>query len=316
IWRLFRVPLDAAALQRWGAPYLHIHRADYIAVLAKALRQADPETLRLGAEVRDYRQTETSVTVRLADGSTFSGDVLIGADGIHSIIRTQMLGPEAPRFTGNVAWRVVVPVDQLGEHAPDPTACVWMGKRRHGVTYRLRRGTLANFVGVVKRTDWTSEAWTERGNKADALADFAGWHPTIQTLLEAGSEFYRWALFDRPPLPRWVDGSAALLGDAAHPMLPFMAQGAAMAVEDGWVLARALSSELTMAQGLNRYQAARLDRTAKVQAVSRDNATTFHKSTPLSQLATYGPMWLAGRFAPALIRQRQDWLYGYDVCAF
>ncbi len=310
---LFHIPLAEHAVKRWGAPYLHIHRADYISVLAKALRDESPDGLHLGAEIIGYTQTEDAVEVQLADGRRITGDALIGADGIHSPVREQMLGAEKPIFTGNVAWRAVVPMAALGADGPRPTACAWMGPGKHCVTYRLRRGTLANFVGVVERDDWTTESWTERGTREAALADFEGWHPTITRMLGEADALYRWALFDRAPLPQWVNGRVGLLGDAAHPMLPFMAQGAAMAVEDAWVVAREVTQKPSPARGLEAYQHLRQTRTGRVQAGSRANAKTFHKRTWAGQLATYGPMWLAGKFAPMAVHKRQDPLYGYDV---
>lgn len=313
--QLFTVPLDKAALARWGSPYLHIHRADYIAVLEQALRRQNPDGLKFDKQVVGYRQTAEQVTAILADGQELTGDLLIGGDGIHSPLQRQMLGDAKPVFTGNVAWRAVVPMDRLGTLAPRPTASAWMGPGKHCVTYRLRRGTLANFVGVVERDDWTVESWTEQGTAAEALADFDGWHPTITGLLREAESLYRWALFDRPPLPKWVDGRVALLGDAAHPMLPFMAQGAAMAVEDAFVLAQQCMTGKDAAAGLAAYQALRYRRASRVQAQSRANAKTFHKRSRLGQLATYGPMWLAGKIIPAAIHARQDPLYGFDVTA-
>lgn len=312
---VFNIPLADAAVERWGAPYLHIHRADFIAILEKALREKNPSALRLGAELVDYEQTGEAVSARLADGNQISGDVLIGCDGIHSNIRTAMLGADEAIFTGNVAWRAVVPIDRLGDLAPRPTACAWMGPGKHCVTYRLRRGDLANFVGVVERDDWTSESWTQQGTAAQALADFDGWHPTLTRLLSEADTLYRWALFDRAPLAKWVDGRVALLGDAAHPMLPFMAQGAAMAVEDAWTLAQRLNSTGDARSALKAYQTLRFARASHVQAQSRANAKTFHKRSRLSQIATYGPMWLAGKMAPTAIHARQDRLYGHDVTA-
>ena len=152
-----------------------------------------------------------------------------------------------------------------------------------------------------------------RHARRGALADFADWHPTITRLLGEADELYRWALFDRAPLPRWVDGRVAILGDAAHPMLPFMAQGAAMAVEDAWVLAREVTQKSSLARGLEAYQHLRQARAGQVQAGSRANAKIFHKRTWAGQLATYGPMWLAGKFAPMAVHRRQDPIYGYDV---
>ena len=315
---LFNVALGEAARQRWGGPYLHIHRADYIAALREALDRVAPNAVRTGSKLIAYHQDHAGITAHLEDGHTVSGDVLIGADGIHSVVREQMLGPDRPVFTGNVAWRVVVPVAALGNDAPNPTACAWMGRGMHGVTYRLRRGELANFVGVVERSDWHDEGWQATGSRAEALADFVGWDPSVTRILAAAQDgqMFRWALFDRAPLKRWTEGRAALLGDAAHPMLPFMAQGAAMAVEDAWVIAAQLAQEKGDAmRALRQYQDTRYGRATEVQAASRANAKTFHKRTFMGRLATYGPMWLAGRAAPWAVRQRLDATYGYDVTA-
>ena len=311
--RLFSFALSDAAVKRWGSPYLHIHRADLIAVLQSALQAKAPGAVRLGAQVEGYVQDSDGVAAVLSDGAEIAGDVLIGADGIHSPIRAQMHGPDQPQFTGNVAWRAVVPIDRLGNDVPDPVACAWMGRGQHAVTYLLRGGELANFVGVVERSDWTNESWTEEGSRAQALADFSGWHPTITRMIEASDQMFRWALFDRAPLKSWIEGRVALLGDACHPMLPFMAQGAAMAIEDAFVLAASLSKHGKIATALESYQNTRLARASKVQAGSRANAKTFHQRTSLGRLSTYGPMWLAGRVAPALIQARQDWIYGHDV---
>ncbi|MEM1086531.1 MAG: FAD-dependent monooxygenase [Pseudomonadota bacterium] len=312
---LFSIPLGEAGLKRWGSPYFHIHRADYISLLEEAVRKRSPEAVRLGVDVIGFSQTETQISAKLADGSEIAGDILIGADGIHSATRTQMLGPDTPNFTGNVAWRAVVPIEKLGKHAPDPTACVWMGAGKHCVTYRLRRGTLANLVAVVETDDWISEAWTQRGSREEALAEFSDWHPTIRAMIETADAHYRWALFDREPLKTWVDGRAALLGDAAHPMLPFMAQGAAMAVEDAWVLAQEITDSDNTPAALKTYEQKRYARASEVQAGSRANANTFHKRAAGAQFATYGPMWLAGKIAPSIIYRRQDPIYKYDVTA-
>lgn len=314
--RIFRVAVGDAAVRRWGARYLHVHRADLLEALAVELEARAPGSVHLDSGVAGYEQTATSVSARLEGGGLVEGDVLIGADGIHSSVRTQMLGPEAPVFTGNVAWRATVPMEKLSGLVPPPTACIWPGPGRHAVTYRLRRGTLANFVGVVERSDWQHESWTEQGTREEALADFAGWHPVVTNLIEKADSHYRWALFDRAPLRQWSDGRAVVMGDAAHPTLPFMAQGAVMAIEDAFVLAReCAAAPEDIPATLARVYAARIARTTGVQKGSRANAATFHKRSALAQLATYGPMWLAGRLAPNAIRARQDWLYAQDVTA-
>lgn len=314
---VFRVPLGAPAERRWGAPYLHIHRADYIDALVDCVQDTPNITLHLGAELSDIQENTTDVGVTLNDGRTVSGDMLIGSDGLNSRVREWLHGPDTPRFTGNVAWRAVVPMDVLGPHAPELTACAWMGRGRHAVTYRVRGGAFVNFVGVVERDDPGREDWAARGAKAEALRDFEGWHPTVTQLIEAVSDgaLFRWALYDRDPLPFWSRGRVSVLGDAAHPMLPFMAQGAAMATEDAWVLADALSRSSGVEAALQTYHARRIARASRVQAASRANAKTFHRRTLPTQLATYSPMWLAGRIAPGAVRARFDWLYGMDVTA-
>jgi len=248
---VFDIPLVQTAKKRWGALYLHIHRADYISALSSGLPKG---VLQLNTKAVSYDQTKESVSVTLRDGQVLTANYLIGADGLRSTIRQQMLGKDAPQFTGNMAWRAVVPIDRLGKLAPNPTACAWFGPNRHAVTYRLG-------------AQWQEEGWSLSGDKAEALKDFEGWHPIIQNLIENADRLNRWALFDRAPLNTWTEGRIALMGDAAHPMLPFLAQGAAMAVEDAWVLAEVISS----GQALSDYQDRRLARTTKVQAASRAN---------------------------------------------
>ncbi|MEP4050622.1 MAG: FAD-dependent monooxygenase [Litorimonas sp.] len=304
---VFDIPLAETSLQRWGAPYLHIHRANYIAVLSKTLPEG---VLKLNSGVVGYQKSANTVSVKLADGSVLSSSYLVGADGIRSSVREQLIGPDSAQFTGNVAWRTVVPTELLGDLAPNPTACAWFGPGRHAVTYRLGvDGNVVNFVGVVEQDNWQEEGWSIPGIKENLQNDFKGWHPVIRNIIENADDLYRWALFDRPPLERWVDDSVALMGDAAHPMLPFLAQGAAMAVEDAWVLAEVISN----GDDLSEYQNRRHSRTTKVQAASRANMGLFHKVSRTAQLMTYGPMWMAGKMAPNIVHRRMDWLYGCDV---
>jgi salicylate hydroxylase len=313
--QIFTVPLKDVAVARYGAPYLHLHRADLLEVLVRALIARAPQSMRMSAKVTDYRLDGTGVVARLANGSEVAGDILIGADGIHSAVRAQMLGPDAPRFTGNVAWRLVVPADGLRDLVP-PSACIWAGPGRHAVTYYLRRGELVNFVGVVEQTSWQQESWTAEGDKTELAADFAGWHDTLQQIIARAGACHRRALFDRAPLDRWSDGPVTLLGDACHPMLPFLAQGAVMAIEDAWVLSRCLAAQpQDPALALQRYASLRQPRTARVQLGARANAKNFHVRSKAGQLAKYGALWLGARVLPSVIHARQDWIYGYDVTA-
>ena len=330
---VFAIDAVNATQKRWGAPYLHVHRADLVAALAAALRERMPGALVTGAEMRSLQQDDAGARVTLADGRTLDAGIVVGADGIHSRVREQLFGASNPQFTGNVAWRATVAVDRLGAHAPPPSACVWVGPGRHAVTYRLRGGALANIVGVVEHDDWHSESWTERGERAQAVADFAGWHPVVTTLIGAADEHYRWALFDRPPLARWHDGRAVLVGDACHPMLPFLAQGAAMAIEDAWVLAAMLArggpdadagdsnarddsaAAKHLGDAFADFTVARAGRVRKVYDGARHNMRVFHHRNRAKQALVYGTMRVGGRLLPGVAASRLDWLYGEDVTA-
>ncbi|MFT6489892.1 MAG: salicylate hydroxylase [Parvibaculaceae bacterium] len=314
--QIFCFPLGAEIEARHGAPYLHIHRADLHQELAATLERRVPGALHLGASVAGFEQERTGARLILKDGTTVAGDVLIGADGIHSKVREGLFGPAKPRFTGNTAWRATVPAARVRENLIPPNATVWAGPHGHVVTYYLRGGELINIVGVREAREWQDESWTTPGNKQDLLDDFAPWCAEIQELLRAvnADTCFKWALHDREPMENWSSGRVSLLGDACHPTLPFLAQGAAMAIEDAYVLARSLAQCVEAPeQGLQAYQAARMERTAKVQLGSRANSRFFHKSSVLSQGLTYGPVWLAGKFAPGFIASQLDWLYGEDV---
>lgn len=312
--RIFSLRMKGYAQSRWGARFFQIHRADLQTALAATLAARQPGALVTGAQVSTYTTSPGGAGVRMADGSDRAGDLVVGADGLHSVLRRRMLGAERPRFTGNVAWRSLVPVDRLGRDAPGPTGCIWAGEGRHAVTTRVRAGRMVNFVGIVEQADWRHEGWAIPGKPEQALRDFRGFHPTIRRILEESGEIYRWALFDRAPLDRWTDGAVALLGDAAHPMLPSMAQGAVQAMEDAHVLARTLKRELaagrTVPQGCARYFQTRIARASRVQAMSARNLTLFHRRGRLARAATFGPAWLAGAAAPWILHRRQDWIYG------
>lgn len=306
---VFRLPMKGYAEARWGAPFVHVHRADLVDALAARLQGLAPNALHLGRPVSGY---DPNGTLHFADGMRETGDIVIGADGLRSVIREQMHGLDRPRFTGNIAWRAVVPVAEL-DTPPPPTACVWAGHKRHAVTTRLRAGTLANFVGMVEEPEPSPEGWRIVGAREDAQAAFEAWHPVIAGLIGKAPVLNRWALFDRAPLPHWHEGHVALLGDAAHPMLPSMAQGAVQALEDAWTLASQLEAVGEVETGLSAYYRSRIDRTARIQAGSAANARMFHKASTLGTVGFYGPMALGARLAPGLIHARQDWVYRHDV---
>jgi salicylate hydroxylase len=310
---LSRIPLGDAVVSRFHTPYFHVHRADLIAVLARAVASEPRIALRLGAACARCEIDARGAAVALASGEQLRADLVAGADGIRSTVRESLFGPEQPRFTGNVAWRGLVPASALAGADVRPVAALWVGPGAHFVHYYVRGGALVNFVGVVERGDWREESWTARGAKSELLRDFAGWHPTVRAIVQLAPEdgCFRWALFDRDPLPSWSRGAATLLGDACHPTLPFMAQGACMAIEDAAVLAECIGAAAVaeIPTALARYEALRRARTAGIQLGSRRNASLYHMRAPRSWLRN-----LRLRSGGGLGGQ-SDALYGYDAFA-
>jgi salicylate hydroxylase len=244
-------------------------------VLLDAVRAAKPDAIRLNARLTGFDDDGTRVTVRLADGTSISADSLVGADGVHSRVRNILAGDDRPQFTGCMAWRGLVPVDKLPAHLRRNAGVNWVGPGGHVINYQLRGGEIFNFVGIVER-DWRVESWTERGTREECAADFPGWHADIHTIIRNIAEPYKWALLGREPLTRFSRGRITLLGDAAHPTLPMLAQGANMAIEDGMVLARCLSAFDDPETALARYDAARVERTARLVRGANENAKRFH----------------------------------------
>jgi len=306
------VPLGKQAALRYGAPYWHVHRADLHHVLAQASVDAGVELI-LSATITHYSENVAvnNVSVHLADGREFSADLLIGADGIRSNVREQMLGREHPIFMKQVAWRGTVPVSALRTKVK-PDACVWAGPGRHFVSYYLRGGEYVNFVAVEERNDWLSESWREEGNIEELRQAFLGWHPEVSDLLASASSTFLWALNGRRELPTWHEGRVVLLGDACHPMLPFMAQGAAMAIEDAYVLAQYLSC-YTIDEALMQYEQVRKPRATKIQQMSKANAGLYHMHGGVLGKMKLKALQAASRFVPSVIQSKLDAVYGYDV---
>ncbi len=298
-------PLGQAVRDKYGFPYYHIHRGDLLRVLVEAAERSTAIELNTASEVTGFEQAGR---VRaFVGGAVHEGDALIGADGIHSAVRAGLFGDDAPRFTGNVAWRALVPTERLPTGLVRPTATAWWGPHKHFVHYYLRSETLVNCVCVVEKSGWEVESWTEPGEFAELKSDFAGWHDDIQALIDNmdPSSLYKWALHDRAPMPRWGEGAVTLLGDACHPTLPFMAQGAAMAIEDAAVLAGCLAAAHSVPAALKRYEDLRRQRTAGVQNGSRRNAKVFH--------LTGIKAWLRNRAASRAGGRTADGLFRYDA---
>ncbi len=310
--RIFRTALGATAEARWGAPYLHVHRADLLAVLSGAAREAGAD-IRGGTRVEGYVLHPEGPALKLAGGEALSGDLVIGADGIRSALRAGLNGPEEPDFTGQIAWRGTIAAARLPDRLVAPDATVWAGPGRHLVTYYLRGGSLVNFVAVEERSAWTAEGWSVQGDPDQLRRGFVGWHEDVTGLLDQVGETFLWGLFGRPEQVRWVDGPVLLIGDAAHPMLPFMAQGAAMALEDVAVLVAELRAAGDPAEALLAHEERRWPRVARVQRISLANGRFFHKRSGLARLGNWGLVSAVSRLAPGLAAAQLDWLYGHDA---
>ncbi|MFW6093186.1 MAG: FAD-dependent monooxygenase [Pseudomonadota bacterium] len=304
-------PLGPFSEARYGAPYYHVHRADLHAMLLDAVR-ARGITLRTATHCRGADQDHDGPWVEL-DDSAVRHDVVVGCDGIRSVVRNAVVEGTAPRFTGHVAWRAMVPADALAQAPVAPTATVWLGPGRHFVHYYVRAGELVNFVGVVEAGQWREVSWRSKGDPAELAADFAGWNPMVGSLIEAAEDVYKWALFDHEPLPTWTRGGITLLGDACHPMLPYLAQGAAMAIEDAWVLSRMLERwEDLPREGLGEYERYRRPRTARVQQRSRQQGEEFHLADPGAVMRRNFKLAVGSRLLPEVAMRQYDWLHGYD----
>lgn len=288
------------------APYNQLHRADLHDVLSAKARELKPNVAHLSKRAVGFTESADHVELLFADGTSAKGDMLIGADGVKSAIRAQLAGADKPIYTGDIAWRLTVPVERLPKNFMDPVMSVWMGPGAHVVCYYLRAGALLNFVGLVETDEINEESWTAKFPWEKLKADFAGWHPDIQTVIETAdrNECYRWSLFFRAPLENWSTKRVTMLGDAVHATLPYLAQGAAMAIEDGAVLTRALAMESNIPDALQLYQRNRIARTTRIVNGSSGNRTLFHLRDQNEIRKAF-----AGRDEGG---DRNAWLYSYN----
>jgi salicylate hydroxylase len=297
---IMSAPLRGAMLERYGAPYFHIHRADLHALLVDAVHRLAPGALRTGSALVGYDASESGVVARFGGGAEAAGALLVGCDGVRSTVRELTFGGTTPSFTGQVAWRGLVPAAGLPQSLTTPGSTAWIGQDRHIIHYRLRGGSLVNYVAVVRTAAWQEEGWNRRSAVAEAVAEFRSFHADAVTLLEStdAEHCYKWGLFDRNPLATWTRGRVTLLGDAAHPMLPFMAQGAAMSLEDALVLGRAVAALGATPEALRRYEALRLPRTTQVVLDSRAATALYQRLSGDKQ---------------AVRARNLDEVYGYDA---
>ncbi|NHB77220.1 FAD-dependent oxidoreductase [Rhodobacter calidifons] len=299
--------LDLARL-RPGQGYHFLHRADLIALLLKGAQEVGV-ALRLLARIDSLDLSGAHPAVTLDTGERIETRLLIGADGLHSKTRRALNGPETPFFTRQVAWRAVIAC----EPGAAPVAEVHMGPGRHLVSYPLRGGSLRNIVAVEEREKWAEESWTLRDDSMDLRLAFAGFSSRVRGWLDQVEDPWLWGLFRHKVAETWVHPlGVAILGDAAHPTLPFLAQGASMGLEDAWVLADALAGHDSLAAALAAYQARRKPRTTRIVAAANANARAYHLSG-LPRMIGHAGLRLLGRLSPAAMLGRFDWLYGHDV---
>jgi salicylate hydroxylase len=289
-----------------GAPYTQLHRADFHGLLTAKAREFNPDVIRLDRRVVGFREATDSIELKFTDGSSARGDLLIGADGLKSVIRDQIVGDVPTTYTGDAAWRVTVPVDRLPSPFLPQVMSVFMGPGGHAVCYYVRSGTLLNFVGIVETDEVSEESWTVMFPWEKLKADYKGWHPIIQTVIDLADrdQCFRWSLHNRPPIRNWSTARATLLGDSAHPTLPYLAQGAVMAIEDGAVLTRALRMTKTIFDAVQMYQRNRIGRTARIVTQSSENRRLFHLRSVAELKAAF-----AERDEGA---DRNTWLYSYN----
>jgi salicylate hydroxylase len=309
-WKM--LDLGAISVERYGAPHIMMHRGDLHAILVEAIRAIKPDAVQLDQRCAELTQSRENVEVRFASGRIANAALVIGADGIHSNVRQALFGQDTAQFTGCVAWRGLVPMQELPRHLARNTATSWLGPAGHVLHYPVRRGELMNFIAFVERADWRVESWTVAGTIAELAHDFRGWHSDVHEIIRHIDVPYKWALWVRPPMERWSVGRVTLLGDACHPTVPFLGQGAVMALEDAYVLAGCLKKYAgDYATALAGYENARRDRTA---AVVRASAETRSRAfNPALADAEGVAAYLAREWAQGPVMARYDKVYAYDA---
>ena len=303
-----RVPLGATAEMRYGTPYLVVHRADLQSALVEAVATRPEIELRLGLELCEATQDDNGVTAeaQTADGPVrVTGAALIGADGVWSTVRRRALRLRQAAFSGRTAYRATVPIDGVDPQWHNVTG-LWLGRDTHLVHYPVENGRTLNIVAIVAEA-WSEEGWSHPVDASAVLNRFADWPDAARTLLSRAGRYLRWALCSMDPGAIWIEGRIGLLGDAAHAMLPFAAQGAGMAIEDAAALAAAFDQIEDVPAALARYEALRRDRAERVLRFAQRNGGIYHMGSPVAQVRDA----ILKRIPPERLLSRLDWLYGW-----
>lgn len=306
---LLKTPLADAVVEAFGYPHYQSHRGDILSMLVAAL---PGDRLHTGHRLTDFADRGDRIEAEFENGSRIAAKALIGADGIHSTVCRLLFGAGQPRFTGCVAYRGLIPAERVKHLDIEVTAQLWLGPGKHIIVYYVAGKRLVNFVANIEQASWTRESWTDRGSVSDLQTGFADWDPKLRAIIDAIDETFIWGLFDRAPLQRWSVGRVTLLGDSCHPMLPYIAQGAAQALEDGATLTACLKKYSDVVEALQRYEALRLQRATHIQGMATANKTRFHLPDGPAQrerdakMAEGGTDWSIKAIA---------WIYGYDSAA-
>ncbi len=302
---------SAATAQRFGAAGCTIHRADLLDVLAQSV---PAKAVTLSARCAAVTTGDDRGIARFTDGTEAEADVVVGADGIHSAVRASLFGPDAPQFTGKICYRSVIGVAALPARRIEPYEGLWLGPHGTLVVYGVRRGEAINVVAHYDDPSYQHESWIAECDRGEILGRYRRWHSSLREMFAAGDTWYKWALYDRDPIPAWTKGRTTILGDAAHPMLPYLGQGAGQAIEDGCVLAAALGKLADdPSAALQLYERSRRPRTSRVVLTARARGDDNHLVSPVAALKRDMLIAVRKRFSKDVTGRGEAWIADYDA---